>query len=51
MGKFLVAFARNGRLIWRVGEGRTRGEARIDARNKEWNRFRETVLKSKERKE
>ena len=45
MSKFLVDFCWKGKMIWRVGEGETRGEARMNARRKEWNKFKEAVLK------
>ncbi len=49
--KFLVEFGRNGRLIWRVAEGKTRGEARINARRKEWSKFKDSVLSTKKERE
>lgn len=48
MSKFLVEFCWKGRLIWRVGEGETRSEARMNARNREWAQFKESVLKGDE---
>ena len=44
--KFRVKFGWEGKLIERVGYGRTEGEARIDARNKQWARFCKKVLGS-----
>lgn len=42
--KFRVKFAWHGKLIERVGYGRNEGEARIDARQKQWARFCKKIL-------
>jgi len=47
VNKFLVDFCWNGRIIWRVEEGYTRGHARMNARRKEWGKFKESVLKER----
>lgn len=48
MSKYLVEFGWNGQLIWRVAEGATRGEARMNARREEWSKFKTRLLKGTE---
>ena len=48
MKKYLVGFAVNGRIIYRVAEGNDEGDARINARNKHWSEFKKSVLEEDE---